>query len=186
MQISKFTLITMNKRNISNHRMSPRDDCSVEFQSAEGDISCKFNYLLERDSLHLVKNVRRLQLSRLLCIDDANYDSESSEFSDFEDGDSEWFAINVQGIIDTPTITKRSSLSSKGAAPVKRRSSVKYTAPLKEATKTSEATRLNRLLNRNMTAAKQDFRKRVRNTIGRNSMELNRDRLQKNAVKATQ
>ena len=190
MNISKCTIITMNKRNISLHKISPREDCSVEFQLPEGDISNKFNPFAIVDSFRLVKNVPRLQLSRHPIDDDDDDDDDDDtddselEFNDLEEV-SEWFATYMQDI--TPATKRDSVVSLKAAAPVKRRSSVKHTAPLKEATKTSGGSRSNRLLNRNKRMAKQDIRKRVRDTLGRNSIQLNRDRLQcsKNAAKAT-
>ncbi|KAL3938318.1 MAG: hypothetical protein SGBAC_006758 [Bacillariaceae sp.] len=190
MNISKYTLITMNKINISVHRMSPREDCSVDFKSPEGDISQKLNPL-ELDSFHLVKNVPRVHLPQRRMSDD---DGSESEFDDFEE-DSAWFATYVQDIAHTNKGS--SSISSRAqAAPVKRRSSVKHTVPLKKATITlrrnsgkTGGNRINRLLNKmKRTTRKQDMRELVRDAFGRDSLHLARNRMQcsKNATKSTQ
>eukprot|EP00526_Cylindrotheca_closterium_P023965 CAMPEP_0113621310 /NCGR_PEP_ID=MMETSP0017_2-20120614/10884_1 /TAXON_ID=2856 /ORGANISM="Cylindrotheca closterium" /LENGTH=192 /DNA_ID=CAMNT_0000531041 /DNA_START=18 /DNA_END=596 /DNA_ORIENTATION=+ /assembly_acc=CAM_ASM_000147 len=190
MNFSNYTFTAINKRNISNQRMSPREDCSVQFQSPEGDFAKKLDFL-ERDSFHRVKNVPRVHLSRLLG-DNDDSDSES-EFDDLEeDSVSGWFATYVE---ETTPTKRRSSVSLKAAAPVKRRSSVKYTVPLKEATRSSKKSsvrtgggnRINRFLNRNKRTTEQDFCKRVRDTRGRDSLHLHRERLQcsKSAAKTT-
>eukprot|EP00526_Cylindrotheca_closterium_P023838 CAMPEP_0113615796 /NCGR_PEP_ID=MMETSP0017_2-20120614/7896_1 /TAXON_ID=2856 /ORGANISM="Cylindrotheca closterium" /LENGTH=192 /DNA_ID=CAMNT_0000525065 /DNA_START=18 /DNA_END=593 /DNA_ORIENTATION=+ /assembly_acc=CAM_ASM_000147 len=192
MNFSKNTFTANNKRNISNQMLSPREDSNVPIITEEGDFAKKLDSL-ERDSFHLVKNVPRVHLPRLLG-DDDDSDSES-EFDDLEeDSVSGWFATYVEET--TPTKRRSSSVSLKAAAaPVKRRSSVKFTAPLKEATRASrtssvrrtEGNIINRFLNRNKRTTEQDFCKRVRDGLGRNSLHLNRERLQcsKNAAKAT-
>ena len=107
-----------------------------------------------------------------------DYDDESeSEFDDLDD--SGWFAAYVDeskpakttSPIKEPAVTRRSSIK-------------KFTVPLKETSKQKRRSSV-RLLSKNKRATLQDLQ-RVRETVGRSSLYLHRDRLHcSNVAKAT-
>lgn len=175
------TFTFTNKHNTTN----PRAICSVEFRAPEGDISQKLN-MLERDSVSLVKDVPRVNLSRFL-LNNINDDSDSeSDFEDDLDDDNKWLATYVQ---DNRPVKRRSSttkynLSSTESAPVKRRSSVKFTVPLKEAPKPKvRGNRIIRLFSKRTTKQKDDIQTQaIRDTRRADSLRLHRERLQRNKL----
>ena len=181
MTTPKFALTHMNMTDESSCQTPSHRDSSFEAQPPVRGISRK-QRILEKDSRHLVKNVPRLQLPRLLDSDDDSSDLESSDFG----GDSGWF-----GPESAPT-KRRSSIKHYTLPlkePAKRRSSItKYTVPLKETSKPSkqssiEGNPIRRVLKNSKRTTKQSFQARVHDTLGKSSLHLHRNRMQcKNIV----
>ena len=109
-----------------------------------------------------------------------NEDDIESEFYGLGDEDSERFATYFQES-KASKVTKRRS-----AVKQTRRSSAKYTILVK---KTSKQTRRKSLTpgleSKSMKITKEDFKRRVRNTVGRSSLHIHRNRLQSAKVEAS-
>lgn len=176
MPISKFTLIHMNQINISNHKISPREEVETSHYDDDGRDS-EFNDFAE-DSGFFVQE---------------NDDDSDSEFNEFVEN---FLAKDVGWLVQERTTKRRSSVKKPSKEPEARGiSTTKHTVRMKETLKQKKRSSVkaggSRIINKPISKTKsqritkQDFKRRVRDTIGRDSLQLHHNQLERNRITAS-